>query len=136
MKYIKFIGLILLLLLAAAAIYIIYTPGIHRDPDPGPDFAHEGLDDIKYGKCDKIREYIPLKDGTQLAATILLPNHTDTQKFPGILEYLPYAGSGVVPEMSWMERIIFKVLSDVLDTSGLVTQLQFVHLLSAVTPAT
>ncbi len=108
MKYIKFVGLILLLLIATAAIYIINTPGIHRDPDPGPDFAHEGLDHIKYGKYHKIRQYISLKDGTQLASTILIPNHTDSQKFPVILEYLPYAGSRVVPEMSWMDRIVSK----------------------------
>ena len=108
MKYIKFIGLFLLLLLVAAAIYIIYTPGIHRDADPGPDFAHKGLDKIKYGKYHKMRQYIPLRDGTQLAATILIPNHTDTQEFPVILEYLPYAGSRVVPEMSWWDKIVSK----------------------------
>ncbi len=108
LKLIRFAVLIFLVALLGASVFIIYTPGIHREPDPGPDFAHEGLDDIKYWKYDKIRKYIPLQDGTQLAATVLIPKQSGTKKFPVILEYLPYAGSRVVPEMSWWDKIVSK----------------------------
>ncbi len=111
MKYLKITGLILVALLLGAIIFLIYTPGKHRDIYTGNEFAYDGLNNIKYGKYDKIRKYIPLKDGTKLAITTLLPKGRHDQKYPVILMYSPYSSSHVVPGMTWKDRIVSKYTS-------------------------
>lgn len=105
MKYLKIIGLIVFVLLLSAIIFLVYTPGKQRDIYTGAEFAYEGLNNINYHQYDKIREYIPMKDGTKLAITTLLPRGSHDQKFPVILMYSPYSSSYVVPEMTWKDRI-------------------------------
>ncbi len=105
MKYLKIIGIILLLLIAGSAIFIVYTTGEKLEFNTGPEFEYAGLSDVKNGQYDKIREYITLSDGTKIAITSLIPNNRDEKEFPVILLYSPYTGSIVVPGMSWFDRL-------------------------------
>jgi len=111
MKYLKIIGYILLFLITGATLYIIYTPGLKMSFNTGPDFEYEALNNVKSGRYDKIREYIPLKDGTKIAITSLIPNNTNENTFPTILMYTPYTSSLVVPEMSLIDRLGSKYYS-------------------------
>ncbi len=108
MKYLKITGLILAVLLLGAIIFLVYTPGRQRDIYIGPEFAYDGFNNVKYGRYDKIREYIPMKDGTKLAITTFLPKGSHEQKYPVILTYSPYSNSYVVLGMTWKDRIVSK----------------------------
>jgi len=105
MKYLKIIGIILLLLIIGSFIFIIYTPGKEIEFSTGPEYEYEGLSNVKNGQYDKIREYITLGDGTKIAITTLIPNNSDAKEFAVILMYSPYTSSIVVPEMSWSDRL-------------------------------
>ena len=105
MKFLKIIGVILFILFAGAAAFIIHTPGITHSTNTGPDFEYQGFNKVENSRFDRIREYIPLKDGTKLAITTLIPNNSNEKRFPTILSYTPYTSSIVVPEMSWIDRI-------------------------------
>ena len=105
MKYFKIIGIILLLLIAGSAIFIVITTGKETKFFTGPEFGYAGLKDVKNLQYDKKREYISLIDGTKIAITILIPKSRDEKEFPVILLYTPYTGSIVVPEMSLIDRI-------------------------------
>lgn len=48
------------------------------------------IHDYPYQVTEIENIYIPLKDGTKLAARIWLPNIQSNEKIPAILEYLPY----------------------------------------------
>ena len=89
MKYLKIIGIILLLLITGAAIFIVYTPGKKLTFFTGPDFEYVGLLNVENEQYNKIREYITLRDGTKIAITSLIPNNSEEKKFPVILEYTP-----------------------------------------------
>jgi len=108
MKYLKITGIIFLILIAGLIVFIIYTPGKEIKFDPGPEFEYTGLTNIKNEQYDKVREYIPLRDGTKLAITTLIPNNREEKEFPVILTFIPYSGSKVIPEMPWSERLASK----------------------------
>ena len=107
MRYLKFIGIILLLIIVGLAIFIIYTPGKKLKFVPGPEFAYKGLENVKNVNYVKHREYIPLKDGIKIAITYLIPKDV-TNKKPTILIYTPYTSSIIVPEMSLFRQIASK----------------------------
>lgn len=46
--------------------------------------------EFPYQITDSKNIIIPLKDGTMLASRIWFPIPQDSEKFPAILEYLPY----------------------------------------------
>jgi len=105
MKYLKILGIVLLVVVIGLLIFITTTKGEKTTFTPGPDFEYSGLTNIKNGQYTKRREYIKLKDGTQIAITSLIPNNQDKTQFPAILNYTPYTGSIVVPDMPWTDRI-------------------------------
>ncbi len=105
MKYLKIIGLILLLLIIGSAVFLVYTPGHAIVFEPGPEFEYENLSDVENGQYEKIREYITLSDSTKIAITSLIPIGREVKEFPTILQYSPYTSSIVVPEMSLFDRI-------------------------------
>ncbi len=105
MKYIKILGVIILLLVVGAVVFIFNTTGEEIKLNTGPEFEYAGLTEIENGQYDKIREYITLSDGTKIAITSLIPNNREEKEFPVILMYTPYTSSIVVPEMSMFDRI-------------------------------
>lgn len=108
MKYLKITGLILLSIIVGFAVYLIYTPGLKMEFNPGPEFDYSALNEVKNGQYDKYREYITLKDDTKIAVTYLVPHVGTNKENPAILLYSPYTSSVVVPEMSWIRRIASK----------------------------
>ncbi len=105
MKYLKFIGIFLLLVLIGLSIFIFTTHGKKEIFYPGPDFEYAGLNNVKSVNYTKYRNYISLKDGNKIAVTYLIPKNQTETKFPAILSYSPYTGSIIVPNMSWKDRI-------------------------------
>lgn len=105
MKYLKVIGIILLLLFIGSVIFIFFTTGKGTELNVGTEFEYSGLSNIENVQYDKKREYIVLSDGTKIAITILLPNNSHENEYPVILKYSPYTSSIVVPEMSLFDRI-------------------------------
>jgi putative CocE/NonD family hydrolase len=108
MKYLKIIGIVLLLLLAGSIFFIVFTTGEDTTFFTGPEFEYAGLSDVKNGQYDKKRDYIILRDGTKIAITSLIPNNRIEKEFPVILIYTPYTSSIVVPEMTLVDRIASK----------------------------
>ena len=105
MKYLKIIGIALLVIIIGLIIFIFSTTGEETTFAPSPDFEYSELTNIKDEQYDKYREYILLKDGTKIAVTSLVPKNQTNTKFPTILSYSPYTGSIVVPNMSLKDRI-------------------------------
>ena len=105
MKYLKFIGIFLLLVIIGLSIFIFTTHGKKEIFYPGPDFEYAGLNNVKSVNYTKYRNYISLKDGNKIAVTYLIPKNKTETKFPAILSYSPYTGSLVVPNMSWKDRL-------------------------------
>jgi len=105
MKYLKFIGIAILIIIIGLIIFIINTTGKETKFAIGPNFEYTGLLNIKNGQYNKTREYIILKDGNKIAVTCLIPKNQTETKLPAILSYSPYTGSIVVPNMSWKDRI-------------------------------
>ena len=85
MKYLKIIGIVLLLLLAGSIFFIVFTTGEDTTFFTGPEFEYAGLSDVKNAQYDKKREYIILRDGTKIAITSLIPNNRIEKEFPVIL---------------------------------------------------
>ncbi len=108
MKYLKIIGIILLVIVVGLVIFIIYTPGKKMTFNPGPEFEYAGFSNVKNGQYDRYREYILLKDGTRIAVTYMVPNNRGNKDFPTILLYSPYTSSLVVPGMTLAQRIASK----------------------------
>ena len=52
-------------------------------------FAYEGYSTQEFSSQRRVSAYIPMSDGTQLAATIFLPDGGPTRRVPALLWYLP-----------------------------------------------
>ncbi|MDB4270907.1 CocE/NonD family hydrolase [bacterium] len=108
MKYLKIIGIVLLAIVIGLIVFIFSTTGEKTEYIASPEFEYSGLTNIKNEQYVKYREYILLKDGTEIAVTSLVPKNQSNTKFPAVLTYSPYTGSIVVPNMSWKDRISSK----------------------------
>ncbi len=109
MKFLKITTLLVLLFFVIGTLFIVYTRGEKLTFNPDPIFAYKAFDKVENGQYEKQRTYITMKDGTNIASTILLPTNT-TDPVPVILAYSPYTTSLVVPEMPWYKRIASKYL--------------------------
>jgi len=109
MKILKITTLLVLLLILIGTIFIMYTGGKKLIFNPDPIFAYKDFINVKNGQYIKQKTYITMEDGTNIAASILLPTNT-IDPVPTILAYSPYTTSLVVPEMPWYKRIASKYL--------------------------
>ena len=109
MKFLKITTLLVLLFFVIGTLFIVYTRGEKLTFNPDPIFAYKAFDKVENGQYEKQRTYITMKDGTNIASTILLPTNT-TDPVPVILAYSPYTTSLVVPEMPCYKRIASKYL--------------------------
>lgn len=108
MKYLKISGTFILIMLLIAAILISSSSGKKINFDPGPEFEYEGFDKVKNGQYERYREYITLKDSTQIAVTYFVPEIETQKEFPSVLLYSPYSSSYVVQEVSWIDFMLRK----------------------------
>ena len=108
MKFLKYLSFGLLLFLSLGFAGLWWYPGPAINLDLGGEFEYDGLQDIPLNQYEKQKTYVPLTDGTKIAANIFLPIKSNINKVPTIFIFTPYNRSMIVPDMKWWERAMSK----------------------------
>ena len=104
MKILKILTVGLLVLFLLGFAYLLLTDGPAIELDTAGQFEYAPAQNIQLNQFEKKKQYIKLKDGTQIAANIFLPNAVATEKVPTIFIFTPYNRSIVINDLAWWEK--------------------------------
>jgi len=108
MKFLKYLAFGLLIFLSLGFAGLWWYPGPAITFDLGGQFEYASLQDIPLNQYHKQKTYVPMSDGTKIAANIFLPIKGESEKVPTIFVFTPYNRSMIFPNMKWWEKCASK----------------------------